>query len=178
MRRSRFEHWSRGLFGHPDKEEQVPSKDPYEVPMPTEGEAVSNVDDTPHPEHPIAGTDDVPTHPIAGTDDTPAHPIELPDGETGEPIDPPDTGPDVAELSFWERVVEGFNWDPAAVGEPDSHVDILVTTPETGETIRVRTVDNTGSSYVTFPGDFQGERRITVVGGSGVASGELTVPQH
>jgi hypothetical protein len=115
---------------------------------------MSNVDDSPHPEHPI----------------------ELPDGDEGEPVDPPDTG-GAGELSFWERLVEGFNWDAETVGSPDSHVDIYVTVPG-GDTLRVRTVPNTGSSYVTFPGDFEGDRRITVVGGEGAATGELTVPQH
>lgn len=91
---------------------------------------------------------------------------------------PPDVA-EAAQLDFWQRITVGFNWAVQDVGAADEHVDVFVTVPEGegGGTTRVRNeLPNTGSSYVTFPGDFQGSRVITVVGSTGAASGEVQVP--
>jgi hypothetical protein len=180
-RRSRFETWSRGLFGHPDKEEPMPSQDPYEAPLPEDfpkGEQVSNVDDTPHPEHPIVipepppGDEPHPEHPIAGTDERPEHPIVIPpDEETPEVPE--------EELDFFQRTTLGFNWTPSSVGTEGEQVGVDAWQPEPGNDVgswlNVRTVPNNGSSSVTYPADFTGDVKIRVRGSAGTVSGEATV---
>jgi hypothetical protein len=99
-----------------------------------------------------------------------------PDTET--PVEPPvvdntlpETSEQVGDLSFYQRKTLGINWDPSLLS--DTQVGIFVI--EDAGPYKVRTVDNSGASSVTFPSDFTGTRTFRVAGEGDYLEGTIEI---
>jgi hypothetical protein len=104
------------------------------------------------------------------------HPIVIPP-ETEVP-------PEVEEeqLSFFQRITLGVNWNANSVGTEGEEVGIDAWVPDDpanfdgeGTWRNVRSVPNNGSSSVTYPSDFTGRVRLRVRGSAATVSGQTNV---